>query len=173
MIRQGPFIDTQGFLEGYRCYFNNQDISSSSVAGAAYLKGILISLQNAPEFIDEYINIQFGVNEQDLQEINIDNLTTLEQARKLCPRYKSIPKHEQGGWGTLMDLKDEEVQQVLNQSIEHGKQRYSYYRGKFYEFKSDNTLNELGYPTYHGYPVNESEVPSDVKQKLSCHKTRE
>lgn len=65
-----------------------------------------------------------------------------------------------------MDLNEEEAQVALDRSLQHGKQRYSYYNDKFYEFQPDSTFDSKGYPTYHGYPISESEVPHKVKIKL-------
>ena len=41
-------------------------------------------------------------------------------------KYDPSPKHRKGGWGTEMDLDDETAQQVLNNSIQSGKQCYGY-----------------------------------------------
>jgi len=47
--------------------------------------------------------------------------------------------------------------------------RYSFCKenDQFYVFHSDNTFDEKGYPTYHGYPINEKEVPPIIKSKLN------
>jgi hypothetical protein len=42
-------------LDYHDYYFNHQDVSGSSLAGSVYLKGIVISLQNAPNFASDYI----------------------------------------------------------------------------------------------------------------------
>jgi hypothetical protein len=71
-----------------------------------------------------------------------------------------------------MDLSDEEAQKVLNNSIEdineNSNKRYSFCKenDQFYVFHSDNTFDQEGYPTYHGYPVEEGKIPSLIKNKL-------
>ncbi|MDH2433499.1 S-type pyocin domain-containing protein [Pokkaliibacter sp. MBI-7] len=70
--------------------------------------------------------------------------------------YSASPKHAKGGWGTYMDLDDDTAQRVLNESIQGGKQRYSYYDGKVYEFQPDNT------GTWHGYPIPGNEAPASI-----------
>lgn len=57
IITKGPFVDVQGLLKTCQCFYNKKDVSDSSISGAAYLKGILISLQNSEEFSDKYINV--------------------------------------------------------------------------------------------------------------------
>ncbi|WP_198046202.1 hypothetical protein [Cupriavidus taiwanensis] len=46
-----------------------------------------------------------------------------------------------------MDLEDSAAQQVLNNSVQGGKQRYGVSDGKVYEFQPDNVGG------WHGYPV--------------------
>ena len=52
------------------------------------------------------------------------------------------PKHRQMGErgikGTPMDLSDKDAQIALDSGIAYGRQIYSYYKGKYYEFQSDN-----------------------------------
>jgi hypothetical protein len=67
-----------------------------------------------------------------------------------------------------MDLNDEDAQKALNQSIEYkALQRYSYFNDKYYRFHSENTFNDKGYPTYHGYPVDQSDVPNEILKQLT------
>ncbi|MDR3715621.1 MAG: hypothetical protein P4L51_22655 [Puia sp.] len=75
-------------------------------------------------------------------------------------KYKSTKKHEEGGWGTKMDLDDKAATQVLNNSIQAGKQRYSWFKDKLYEFQPDN----VGY--WHGYPIKGNEAPTSVLKEL-------
>ncbi|MEQ9553469.1 MAG: hypothetical protein RIM23_28085 [Coleofasciculus sp. G3-WIS-01] len=158
----GPFIDEilDEKVDYYECQFNNQDVLGSSLAGAAYLKGTLISLQNAPDFLVEYIHVKFSIDSDVSEDREILNLTNVTQAKKLRPKYIPSPKHAPGGWGTLMDLTDEEAQQVLDTGIVSGRQIYGYFNGQFYEFQSDNVDG------FHGYPVSENEVPFNVIKQI-------
>ncbi|MCL1466460.1 hypothetical protein [Argonema galeatum] len=158
----GFFIDRtlNELLDYCECYFNQRDVSESSLAGAAHLNGSLISLQNAAEFACEEIQVRFSSNGEIYEDKNIPNLTTVSQASKLRLRYVPSPKHAPGGWGTLMDLNDEIAQKVLDKGIVSGKQIYGYHEGKFYEFQPD------GADGFHGYPIDRNEVPSKVLKQV-------
>ncbi|RPA06223.1 hypothetical protein EEB19_10205 [Gordonia sp. OPL2] len=85
------------------------------------------------------------------------------------PKYVPSPKHDtsmphHGRQGTPMDLSDEEAQEVLDNSVESGKQRYGVRDGKVYVFQPD------GAGGYHGYPATEpSDVPGKALQTLRDH----
>lgn len=76
--------------------------------------------------------------------------------------YSPTAKHAQGGWGTEMDLDDEEAKEVLNQGQQVGKQVYgrSSRTGKIYEFQPD------GVGGWHGYSIPGNEAPSSVLKDL-------
>lgn len=74
--------------------------------------------------------------------------------------YVPTEKHKKGGWGTEMDLDDKTAQNVLNDSIKGGKQRYGYLEGKLYEFQPDNQQG------WHGYPIKGTEAPPSVLKKM-------
>jgi hypothetical protein len=162
LMNKGPFVDEilEESIDYHECQFNNQDVLGSSLAGAAYLKGTLISLQNAPDFVVEFVQVKFTIDGKFYENVEISNLTNVNQANKLRPRYVPSPKHASGGWGTLMDLSDEVAQAVLDKGVVNGRQIYGYFEGKFYEFQSDNAGG------FHGYPVSPNEVPSKVIKKM-------
>ncbi len=162
LMNKGPFIDEilEESIDYHECKFNEQDVLGSSLAGAAYLKGTLISLQNAPDFVVELVRVKFTINGKFYEDVDISNLTDVGQANKLRPRYVPSPKHALGGWGTLMDLCDEVAQAVLDKGIVSGRQIYGYFEGKFYEFQSDNAGG------FHGYPIAQNEVPSKVIKQM-------
>jgi len=75
--------------------------------------------------------------------------------------YVPSPKHDpRGGWGTPMDLNDKTAQEVLNASVQGGKQKYGFHEGKLYEFQPDNAGG------WHGYPIPGTEAPSSVLKEL-------
>ncbi len=77
--------------------------------------------------------------------------------------YAPTDKHKKGGWGTEMDLDDATAQEVLNNSIQSGKQRYGYKDGKPYEFQPDNQAG------WHGYPLEgteSSDIPVSVLREM-------
>ncbi|KHG41413.1 MAG: hypothetical protein LW814_05375 [Anabaena sp. CoA2_C59] len=184
VLSKGPFIDIdlKYLIDDCQCFYQRKDVSSSSLSGAAKLEGILISLQNNPDFLQENIEVEFqeGTNSKGSRIIN--NLTEIKQARKICPRYKvSSNKHDLvGHWerGTPMDLTDEKAQQVLNSSVcssnKNSKKRYGYHKetDQFYVFHSDGAFDEQGYPTYHGFPIPEDQVkdPPVPKEVLNRRK---
>ncbi len=87
---------------------------------------------------------------------NKDDLAYLSEDSKYVPS----PKHAPGGWGTPMDLSDSKAQEVLNNSIQGGKQRYGISDGKIYEFQPDNVGG------WHGYPVPGTEAPPKVLREF-------
>lgn len=169
LMNKGPFIDDilDEELEFHECYFKNHDVCGSSLAGAVHLQGNLISLQNAPDFVSQFIKLRYSQDGVDYKEIEITNLTYVSHAKNLRPCYVPSPKHALGGWGTLMDLNDEVAQAVLDKGIVSGRQIYGYYNGKFYEFQYDN------FAGFHGYPVEENEVPYKVIESLKQWQTEE
>jgi filamentous hemagglutinin len=76
------------------------------------------------------------------------------------PKYVPIKKHETGGWGTKMDLDNRTAQNVLNNSVQVGKQRYGYFNGRLYTFQPDNAGG------WHGYPIAGSKVPTSYLRIL-------
>ncbi len=77
MVRKGPFIETilDDELEGYyECLLeNDKEVSYSSLAGAAFLNGILISLCHCDEYNSEKISLRYRLNEGSFAEIDIAN----------------------------------------------------------------------------------------------------
>lgn len=175
LLRNGPFVDLQDLLNDCKCNYQKQDVSSSSLAGAAKLPGILISLQNNPNFIQENIEVEFQEGTSSLENRSIKNLTEIKHAKKICPRYKLHSKHDPSGYwknATPMNLTNEEAQKVLNCSVgnsnENSEKRYGFHKqtDQFYVFHSDNTFDEQGYPTYHGFPIPENQVPPKILIKI-------
>ncbi|MGC0935114.1 hemagglutinin repeat-containing protein [Pantoea agglomerans] len=91
-----------------------------------------------------------------IPEQNKDDLAYLAKDNKYVPS----PKHAPGGWGTPMDLSDSKAQEVLNNSIQGGKQRYGLSDGKLYEFQPDNAGG------WHGYPIPGTEAPPKLLREF-------
>ncbi|MBO1052175.1 MULTISPECIES: hypothetical protein [Nostocales] len=175
LLSKGPFIDLQNLIDDCQCFYQKKCVSSTSLAGAAQLQGILISLQNNPDFIQENIEVEFQEGTSSLENRSIKNLTEIKQARKIYPRYKLHSKHDPKGYwenATPMNLTDKEAQKVLNISVgnsnENSEKRYGFHKetDQFYVFHSDNTFDEQGYPTYHGFPITENQVPPKILIKI-------
>ena len=62
LLSKGPYIDTDYkyliLIDDCQCFYQQKDVSSSSLAGAAKLPGILISLKNSPDFVQENIEVE-------------------------------------------------------------------------------------------------------------------
>ncbi len=137
-VTKGPFIDKilDDELEYHECYFNKRDVSSSSIAGAAFFEGALVSFQNTPEFTPENIQVVFGTNGNSPHNIEIPNLTRSDQVNRIRRNYSPSLKHDRvRGWGTKMDLDDRVAQKVLDNGIQHDKQVYGCYDGNFMSSK--------------------------------------
>jgi hypothetical protein len=159
VVTQGPFIDK--ILEYHECYFNKRDVSFSSIAGAAFFEGVLVSFQDAPEFTPEIIQVIFSIGGKSFRNIEICNLTHSNQVSRIRRNYVPSPKHDRvSGWATKMDIDDQVAQQVLDNGIQHGQQIYGYYGKKFYVFQPDNTGG------YHGYPISRIDVPTRVLREM-------
>jgi hypothetical protein len=158
LATKGPFIDKllDQSLDYHECYFQETNVTSSSLAGAAYFSGVLVNLQNAADFAHEHIQVRFSEDGTVYQDIEIPSLTQALQVDGLRRNYVPSPKHAPGGWGTLMDLDNNTAQNVLDNGILDGKQVYNLYGGKYYTFQSDNVGG------YHGYPVSRNEVPARI-----------
>jgi len=157
LLSKGPFIDLQNLIDDCQCFYQKKCVSSTSLTGAAKLQ--------------ENIEVEFQEGTSSLENRSIKNLTEIKQAIKICPRYKLHSKHDPKGYwknATPMNLTDKQAQQVLNSSVgnsnENSEKRYGFHKetDQFYVFHSDNTFDEQGYPTYHGFPIPEYEVPNEI-----------
>ena len=175
LLSKGPFIDLQNLIDDCQCFYQKKCVSSTSLTGATKLQGILISLQNNPDFIQENIEIEFQEGTSSLENRSIKNLTEIKHAKKICPRYQLHSKHDPSGYwknATPMNLTNEEAQKVLNCSVgnsnKNSEKRYGFDKqtDQFYVFHSDNTFDEQGYPTYHGFPIPENQVPPKILIKI-------
>ncbi len=161
IVTQGPFIDKILEKKQHECYFNGRNVSFSSIAGAVFFEGVLVSFQDAPEFIPENIQVVFSTDEKSSRNIKIRNLTHSDQVSRVRHNYVPSPKHDPvTGWATKMDLDAQIAQQVLDSGIQQGKQIYGYYGEKFYVFQPDNANG------YHGYPISRIDVPTIVLREL-------
>ena len=95
--------------------------------------------------------------EEAMAKGDFEKLEGLLSERKLIEEleYSPTKKHMPGGWGTEMDLSNEVAKEVLQKSKQLGRQRYSYYSGKIYEFQPDNVGG------WHGYPIQSTDLISE------------
>jgi hypothetical protein len=164
LYKKEPYIDhLLTDLSNCECEYKGSDVSLSSIAGAAYRSGALVSLQKSPEFESKTIQAVFSHNGISKKTVNIPNIINSIDLEKLRRNYVPSPKHStRGGPGTFMDLPDDVAQIVLEQGISDRTQVYNYYNGTFYKFQCTEK-NE-----FHGYPIpnTEREIPFKVSKQL-------
>lgn len=142
------------------------DVSQSAISHAASQAGSLVSLKDAGVFSRDPVCVWF---EDEAKPCKISNFTSEDQVAGLRLKYEANDKkhHPQsGGNRSVMDLKNEIAEEILQSSIPAAgkKQRYSFYCGKYYEFQPDNQ------GAFHGYRIEPDrihvEIPLDVRDKL-------
>jgi hypothetical protein len=76
LITKGPYIDRllDEAIDYHECYLDQRNVISSSIAGAAFFKGALVSLKDAPEFQARLILVRFSTDGQRFQDIEVNNL---------------------------------------------------------------------------------------------------
>jgi hypothetical protein len=195
-LRKGPFIDTIMASVSHLCDYNDEDVSSSSLAGAAHFHGALVSLDQSPAFASDPLIVQFcygpGAN---LDSMEIPNFHEARQARRLRRRYVPNPKHHPARarppatempldpeydpmdaakqirlLDPELDPPDTAAQRLLDRALPSGKQFYA-------RTSSEQGRNEIFYEFqpdnaggYHGYVVPEVQVPADVVRRLRQQK---
>ena len=190
-LRKGPFVDTLLDMVEHLCEYNAEDATGSSIAGAAHLGGVLVSLSGCANYIDAHLTVLYVAHDGSVEQRAIRHFVTPQAARRSRRRYVPNPKHHPThahGDATAMpldtaydpmddakqarlrdfdqDLPDTEAQRLLDCAEPGGKQFYarSYEARRrvetFYEFQDDNAGG------FHGYPVPESQVPSEVLRRL-------
>jgi len=75
IVRKGPFIENilTETIDYHECWFQCEDVSSTSLAGAACFEGALASLQQCIKFDYEQICLNFREGEQDFKKVKILN----------------------------------------------------------------------------------------------------
>lgn len=136
--------------------------------GLAYREnGLLFSLGTRSPFFEQKISGEYTLDGQDIKSVEIGNIAKKEHVDihwlKLRKRiYEANPKHKANyGWGSLMDLKDDEAQFVLDRAIKaENDERHliARYKNIYYSFR----CHWKNY--YHGYQ--DHSMPEDMKRKL-------
>lgn len=169
LFTKGPYIEDliNNKSMTFNCYHDDNDVTISSISATTLYKGLLISFQKANSYNYGLLEIKFET-ENNTKTKYICNLNDETQTESLCWKYKPSQKHRPPkGHGTHMDLSKDEAQPVLLEALLNNfkepnrKKVYNYYNGSYYTFMPDNTGG------YHGYPVNEEDVPPSVIDKIS------
>lgn len=167
LMKKGPFINEllDESVPSHICFFQENDVTGSSLAGAAHFQGIVVSLAKHNQFQNQEITVFFQINPSEKHPKIITNLWVQEHIWLIRKRYEPNPKHDikipnHGVHGSIMDLPDDIAQRVLDKGVIYGKKFYGYYQGKYYTF----TPHRENF--YHGFPINELDVPTPVIKQM-------
>lgn len=150
---------------GREC-FRFRDQESSQCAWAHKNKAVVFSFSSQQEFLKANIHGRY-VSENGREEAaSLNNLSQISHVdgykEQLGIRiYDPSPKHKINyGWGSDMDLPDEEAQLVLNRAVPAGDEKkhlVAKHKGRYYSFRChyDNC--------YHGYI--DDTMPQNIKNK--------
>lgn len=140
----------------------------SEQCGLAYRKnGVVFSLGTRDSFLKPHICGEYTSDGKMSVTVEIDNISEIEHIDihwfKLGKRiYEANPKHKANyGWGSLMDLTDDEAQYVLDRAVIAGdgeKHLIAKYHNIYYSFR----CHWKNY--YHGYQDNS--MPEEMKRRL-------
>lgn len=140
-------------------------IFSKQCAYAYENEGVLLSI-SIEEFENEDVECRYYI-ENGRKNVILNNLSHknhIEIDRYILPirKYEFNPKHKiNGGWGSEMDLSDEEAQIVLNKAIKakkDSKHLIAKHNGNYYSFRQHLDI------CYHGY--RDDSMPQNLKNKL-------
>ncbi|MEI8033747.1 MAG: hypothetical protein WCH05_10430 [Chlorobiaceae bacterium] len=93
-LRKGPFIDTVMNEINHVCDHQGTDVSSSALAGAAHLGGVLVSLAHCEMFANEDITVElYRASDEQPKDVPIKNYCEPRQARRIRRLYVPNPKH--------------------------------------------------------------------------------
>jgi len=102
----------------------------------------------------------------------IPNAYSIGSLLPLIPCYEPSDKHKtkpytssKGDSVAAMPLSTEEAQNLLLQSIQHGKDYWGFHRSRneYYRFKPTHPDKLI----YHGFQIEEHEIPSECREKLT------
>lgn len=141
---------------------------SRQLAATYEATGFLLSLVSEEDFLKEVVECDYCGNHLDeWTQVEIKNISIEEHIsiyRHMLPirKYEFNPKHKvNGGWGSEMDLSDDEAQEALNNAVEANsdtKHLIVKYKGNYYSFRSHIDIY------YHGYK--DETMPQNLKSKL-------
>ena len=125
-----------------------------------------MSLISEKEFKKEKIECNYCIEEGKEKVLlgNLSHTNHIDIHRHELPvrKYEFNPKHKvNGGWGSEMDLTDEEAQRVLNEAIvakDDPKHLIAKYDGKYYSFRLHQDIY------YHGY--RDDSMPQSLRDRL-------
>lgn len=191
---RGPYLEELLSEHNHACYLQEKDHDNSAIAAAACLNGVVVSLEGNSFYPEGPLQISLSLHNNEFATINVAHFIKVAEARKCRRRYVPNPKHHpdhaKGDHSPMeldraydrftperelelrhpnSDMPDTECQRLLDGALPGGSQLYALVYGKngrsvtFYEFQPDNMHG------FHGYPVPQTEVPSEVVRALVEH----
>ncbi|MBF0539239.1 MAG: hypothetical protein HQL03_13405 [Nitrospirae bacterium] len=87
-VISGPYFETLIENISHQCTIisNNQDVTGSSIAAASHLSGVLTSLQNAPPFDSNHVEVRYCDETVNKQSLKISNLFDHSAAKGFCAK---------------------------------------------------------------------------------------
>lgn len=108
LITKGPYIET--FLDEelpyHECWFHDNDVSSSSLAGAVFFDGILTSLQESSDFNSETVHLKYREGDDDLRDIERLNVYKPANVTNIVNGIIREILRDVSSWDQLWEQKD-------------------------------------------------------------------
>ena len=109
IVRKGPYIETilDEELDYHECRFQGNDVTSTSLAGAVFLDGILLSLQNANSFDVERISLEYREGEVPFKKFEVLNVYDPDTVNNFIGKlYKEVLENV-SSWDELWERRAE------------------------------------------------------------------
>lgn len=109
IVRKGPYIETilDEELDYHECKFQGNDVTSTSLAGAVFLDGILSSLQNANSFDVERIKLEYRQGETPFTESEVLNVYEPSTVESFVEELSREILENVSSWDELWERKAE------------------------------------------------------------------
>ncbi len=103
IVRKEPFIETvlDRGLAYHECWLQKQDVSSSSLAGAAFYGGILASLQDSVLFNQPLVRVEYREDEGALTKVDIHNAFNPATIDTIITHIHEVLASEISSWDEL------------------------------------------------------------------------
>ena len=103
IVRKGPYIETilDEELDYHECRFHGDDVSSTSLAGAVFLGGILSSLQNADRFDLERISLEYRKGEVPFTKFEVLNIYDPRSVKNFIKEFSIEVLEHVSSWNEL------------------------------------------------------------------------
>lgn len=107
VVRNGPHIET--LLDEYyhECWFQDEEVTSTSLAGAACFEGILTSLQHCARFNTEKIHLRYREDKkEEFIEVTIPNACNSENTKTIVEEIINTDLSEVSSWNEFWERKN-------------------------------------------------------------------